>query len=85
MKIAWYGDCKDDDEKAQRKAELMAAREAFRRLSAILEQKEKACLEGLVKREAYAHASWAYEQADRVAELRLLRELRDLINLDQGA
>lgn len=86
MKTEWFSDIPSSNtkEREQRRAEVRAAREALKRLDAILNKKEESALASMLKVDTYSHASWPYEQADHVATLRVLRELRDLINLDQG-
>jgi hypothetical protein len=85
MLTAWLADVKNDDAALkQRKADIKAAKDAFARLDTILKDKEDAALQQMLAKESFTHASWPFEQAALVAEVKTLRSLRELISPDKG-
>ena len=85
MNKLWLVDVgNSEDAVKERKADIRLARAAFKRLEEILAQQEEAALQRMLNKEGYMHSAWPYEQADSVAEVRTLQQIRALISPDKG-
>ena len=81
INISWY-ESKDEEEQKEMKAVVIAAERALKRLDKILENKIKATERAGSDRDNYKCSAWPYLQADYVATVRTLNNIRDLIKIN---
>lgn len=81
MLVELLKDCRNDEEKAQRKAEFVAAEPALKVLRNIFKQRLDQAVNDMSRNQNYDSPSWAYVQADRVAQMRVYKDLLALLTL----
>lgn len=78
--LDWVKDCKDEEEKEKRRAELLKSKKQFEILAKILESKMTSATTGMAD---YTIVAWPYKTADTLGYNRAMNEVLTLIkNLD---
>jgi hypothetical protein len=78
MKSLWFSKCKTQEDKEELTANLWANGPAIDQLREIIRKKEKP----ISLSQDYSNPSWAYKQADVNGYNRALKEISDLLNLN---
>lgn len=82
MKITWFSKCKDEQDKAEVKASLVASAPTLKLLKQLLVDM-KTNKEYNQRKFDYSKSNWAYEQADYIGSMRTLQEVIDLITIEE--
>lgn len=83
MKSTWYSHIPDEDEKAHRKQRVGHLKEAWDILIDVLEHDLKTTEKILTSKASYDSPGWPYLQADYVGYTRKLRELIELLTIEE--
>lgn len=82
MKVEWFVDCKNPDEKEERREIVQSGRPLRELLQMILEKRLQRVQEDRKKRSLYDSPNWAFIQADLVGAERELTELLSLMTIE---
>lgn len=83
MKVEWFKDCKNEDEKQERREVVLSAGPILEVLRMILARRLADKTEDRKKRKMYDNPNWALVQADLTGAERELEELLDLMTLEE--
>lgn len=83
MKTIWTSDIKDLEEKTRLEQNLVRSKWLFDRQKAVLDKIEQDLDRGEMSPMRYDTPNWDYRQADINGYRRCLRDIKDLITLDQ--
>jgi len=76
----WTKHCKTEEERAEAKANLLAAKPAFDILKRLLDEEIRTVTKESKAKDNYAKAGWAYLQADLLGSLRSLEKIKELLD-----
>lgn len=81
MKTIWFQDIKDKEVQEQFKKNVLSSKIVLDKLLQIVYTKAK--MEDRSKSNDYDSPSWAYRQADKIGYLRALKEIEDILTMDE--
>lgn len=82
MITAWTNHLQTEEEKERFKESLLHSRWLFDRLTQLLDQMDKSLENQELSTKAYDSPNWQYRQADCNGSKRMIRKIKQLINLD---
>lgn len=82
MQLRWYKNVKPQDKDAVRR-QILSASEVLQRLSNILQDDLNASIKQMAALENYDCPKWEYKMADALAHQRTLRQMLDLLKLEE--
>ncbi len=79
----WYKGARSDGERAARNAEIAAGARAIKHLRDLVKLRVTATIDAVASKARYENPNWPYEQAGLTAQLRVDRELLQLLSLTE--
>jgi hypothetical protein len=83
LKVEWFKDCKNEDEKRERRETVISGLPLLEELQKIVKSRLDRCSDDRKKRKLYDSPNWALMQADITGAERELEELLDLLTIDK--
>lgn len=81
MRTEWYKGCVNDIEKQERKALVKSAKPTLDVLKKVLTDKLKEKESIAISATSYDSPSWPYLQADKTGEMRVLKDVLEILNI----
>lgn len=85
MKVSrqWYKDCKSQEDKDKRIERVISSHYVLKVLSKILEDKLESNRQLQESKSNYESPAWSEQQADFIGSQRALRDIIDLLNIEE--